>query len=145
MNREAFSHYKIGILEIDDQHWHLIEMIDNIKYNNKTCRTKDDYVRLIEEIRNSILFHFEYEERLMKGIKFPFFCFHQQEHARLVDLLCNMIVELKCSSLKADLNFHIKLVQTLQTVIVEHIDHYDSQIATFLKWKSSFHQPHTES
>lgn len=134
MNTAEFKHFELGIPEIDDQHLYLLNKMDKVIFN-RTCRDIHDYIRLIEEIRDELLFHLTYEEELMSGIKFPLLALHKIEHARLVKMIQDVIFEIKNDDTIDKFAYHIKLIGILKEIFIKHLEEHDFQFANFLTWK----------
>jgi len=138
MNLLSFVHYTLGIKEIDEQHWGLIEIMNNIKslnYSNTTEVKKFNTV--LVDLQAKILHHFEYEELCMERDEYPYTIPHKREHTILTSKL-NMLSIKDYSNAGFLTNKY--LVSELQYIIVNHIDYSDMQYGDWVRKNKSIVQ-----
>lgn len=118
MHPASFSHYRLGIKDIDEAHWGLIKAMDAIAAGAASTH--------FESLVTNLKAHFVEEEAFMIDIKFPFYSDHRTAHEMLMQQVQTL------ASSKAGDQMLKHMTQTLQQVFVNHIDHYDMQILTFI-------------
>jgi len=113
--------YSVCILLIDEQHKKLFEIINKAVIANKHSKTAKDILRILDEMTEYALKHFEIEERYMKEFSFPEYLTHRKEHIDFVDTTIyykNKVV---------GGNFHIinEILEYLNQWLVNHIQASD--------------------
>lgn len=127
--------YELGISEIDNQHWKLIDNMNRI-ISILLDFDRTYFIELIIELQDDLVLHFNYEERLMIGLKHPGFEAHQTEHIRLLQILDGLVQEVQNFSDNFDWSLYsVKLITSLKEIIITHIETFDIQIANFIHWK----------
>ncbi len=63
--------YEFGISEIDSQHRHWLDILNNFYDHLESANMKDHLLTLIDEAINYTHYHFFEEEKLMTGIGYP--------------------------------------------------------------------------
>jgi len=116
IRHDNFIHYKTGIQSIDDDHWKLISMMNDII---DQLNEDIDVSHLLSKFTKELQDHFNREELEMIKINFPYYKFHKQEHIRLANEMTKINL----------INTHI--IEKLELVLIQHIDTYDMQIGTF--------------
>ena len=83
MSVEWKDSYKIGDAEVDAQHQHLFELINELV----AVDSMHDLRPLVMQIYKYTREHFELEEALMRRVNFPGIDAHIEHHAKLLDRL----------------------------------------------------------
>jgi hemerythrin-like metal-binding protein len=130
MTEEMFSHYKLDIKEIDDQHWELIQIMNDIKHT--TCdycyvSVCSNCATLLNQLKLILKEHFEYEEEIMTQHSYPYLPYHKQHHNEMM-ILCTTKLHTKLG-----LGNRNYLMNTVQRILVDHIDHHDMQFGNWIK------------
>ncbi len=119
--------YKIGIPQIDDQHKKLVELAVEL------CKAVNDKKAKIEisDKLNSLVdytkFHFNIEEQLMGGNKYPEFEQHVARHKELISSIQNL--ETKLDNADEELN----LADFFTKWLIDHIFKDDKNFSVHLK------------
>jgi len=120
------------IAEIDGQHFHLVELINNFGHllTNNELRL-EEVQRLFTELEEYAFYHFNEEEMLMRnaGIADHFFVEHLQAHQFFLEKITEMHNDLVI----ADLNSIRQLLDFLTYWLVYHILGMDQNMAKQLK------------
>ena len=125
MNVEAFVHYKLGHVELDQQHWkwfsilHLILLSVDMKDYN-------EIENQMNCLRRATKHNFNYEEGIIIRYCFPFMGSHKTDHRVLWQKIIRF-VELEPETL---LQYTVEIMM-LQ--LRDHIDKYDFQMIPYLK------------
>ncbi|HHY91378.1 MAG TPA: hemerythrin family protein [Clostridiales bacterium] len=130
--------YSCNIAEIDKQHRNLLEIgarLYDIIRNQKDFDYYDDVLAIFNELQDYAVYHFGYEENLMKQYGYEEFEEHKKEHQQFVDKLKE--------AAKKDIDeelFNISL--DLATFIADWIEHHilrsDKKYKDFFNAKGVF-------
>jgi len=74
--------YSMGVKIIDDQHKGLLDFVNDL-FNHATGNEKEEYVYFKDVIQQAVQYvkdHFQTEEKLMIGTKFPGYTEHKKAH-----------------------------------------------------------------
>jgi len=99
--------FSVNVAEIDNQHKQLFSLAENISSILAVNDGYDHYDEIMDtfhELKRYTLYHFDYEEKLMKNLAYTDFQIHKQEH----DNFINEIVKLE----KINVENEQKLVMT---------------------------------
>jgi hemerythrin-like metal-binding domain len=126
--------FSVNVAEIDNQHrqlFYLAEKVSSILAVNDGYDHYDEIMNTFIELKNYTLYHFDYEEKLMKKINYADFSNHKKEHENFI----NEILRLE----KIDAETKQKLVMTnilafILDWIVGHI------LKTDMSYKSFFNE-----
>ena len=125
VSKESFKHYKIGYEPVDNEHWAIISLMNDAIVSLKLGQY-DTAVPIVHSIEELLHTHFVTEEQLMIKVNFPYTAAHCDEHRRIILELKKVLEFLD----KRVLQDHI--VDHLESTLMDHIDHYDTQISNFL-------------
>lgn len=73
----------IGKMEIDAEHKQLIRITNSLLRAMQEGRSKNDFAKILHELREYTVFHFNNEEEYMGSIGYPDLNKHIEEHNRL--------------------------------------------------------------
>ncbi|MFL0245980.1 bacteriohemerythrin [Candidatus Clostridium stratigraminis] len=99
--------FSVSVAEIDNQHkqlFYLADKISSILAVNDGYDHYDEIMNTFVELKNYTLYHFDYEEKLMKKLDYTGLDSHKEEHENFI----NEILKLE----KIDLENEQKLVMT---------------------------------
>ena len=121
MSPERFVHYKVGIAEIDADHWDMmVKSNEVIRLINQ--HRHDDAFELLLVLYHHVKEHCTKEENLMRGINYKWIIPHIHEHEKILFRLAELDVT------QASPDYQIKsFAQQLEELLVDHIDHTDMQ------------------
>jgi diguanylate cyclase (GGDEF)-like protein/hemerythrin-like metal-binding protein len=120
--------HAIGIKEIDDQHMHMAELIDQLSAAlNDDCDSHTILANL-SELTQFAAFHFATEERLMEQHQVEGLVPHREEHRRLLHDIGNLKVDEDVASISLILRY-------LQEWLLRHVDGMDRQLGKALMAK----------
>ena len=125
MNIHSFRHYKTNISKIDEDHWTLFEILNEIKFNPEDCSP----INLLKLYLALFIQHTQDEEELMLQNDYPFLDAHKQEH-----LLLRSSVESCLRRLSGTTHNSVGTKQ-LESQLVEHIDRRDIEFSEFYHFK----------
>jgi len=123
MNEERFKFYVLEIAKLDEHHHNLAEGLDKVRRELMV----HDYINARSEMANLLLdlqHHYNYEEKLMLGIGYPYLESHAFEHKRLLEVAQK--VKIDANSLK------LLVLSELEEIIYKHTDTYDRQLADYI-------------
>ena len=117
--------HAVGIAEIDDQHMHLAELIDDLSASLKGNFDGNTIAARMSDLTQYTAFHFATEERLMEQHQVENLVRHREEHRRLLHDVQNLQVD-------ADLASVSLIVRYLQEWLLRHVDGSDRQLGQAL-------------
>ncbi|RKD33921.1 bacteriohemerythrin [Thermohalobacter berrensis] len=126
--------YSVNIKEVDKQHKKLFE-IGNELYTlvslNDGIDRYDEIMKIIEELKDYAIYHFNYEEKLMKEYGYEEFNDHKQQH----DAFVNKILDIEKQDIDGKQNIiTMDILNFIADWIEKHI------IKSDLKYKDFFNQ-----
>jgi hemerythrin-like metal-binding protein len=90
--------FATGVPDIDSEHEELINSINTFYLKQKDGIDKSESVQILNNIYGSIHAHFMLEERLMKKNAYDEYEQHKNDHAKLLDDLRDITMELEQTS-----------------------------------------------
>jgi diguanylate cyclase (GGDEF)-like protein/hemerythrin-like metal-binding protein len=117
--------HAIGIQDIDDQHRHLVELIDRLSAALVDALDSDTIVARLNDLVRYAEFHFATEELLMEQHQVADLARHRDEHRRLLHDIRNLHVVGDPGSLSLILRY-------LQEWLLRHVDGLDRQLGQVL-------------
>jgi len=79
------SGLEIGVESLDEQHKHLVEMLNTLGKAIGEHRGKDAIMGIVEETRQYAVYHFKVEEDAMAALDYPRRTQHKQEHDTFIE------------------------------------------------------------
>lgn len=124
----------VGVEALDDDHKHLIDMLNSLFEAGKSESSRDQLRDLFDQLMDYANVHFSREEKLMEEGDYPDLAAHKESHAYFVD----QISQLK-SSYDADnmLMLKIDLILVLNEWLINHIQSTDMKYRPFVAPKSA--------
>lgn len=127
------EHYELGIASIDNQHKELVRIAGELSnLLTEACEGDDiydDMVRLIEELRDYTVVHFEFEEVLFQKHGYPHTEEHMAEHSKLIE----EINALDFQAVDEDqVAYGKKILNMLITWVFKHISGSDFKYRDYL-------------
>lgn len=115
----------VGFKKIDDQHRHLVSLINRLNHEVTNQYEPEGINRLFNELISYTVFHFETEHRLMSLFNYPEMKAHDHEHGALVR-----------EARELTRQFHqgneLLALQSIKDWLLEHICHQDKALGEFL-------------
>ena len=123
--------YKVGYKRIDDQHMELIEIINDLydcmdNKDSKNESLKEAFRDVLSKTVDYVAFHFSYEEKIMKAIKYNKIIQHSSYHREFTNTIYNYVQSYKDGSLDAIDD----LVKYLKEWFLNHILVTDKQFVS---------------
>lgn len=115
----------VGVAQIDDQHRHLVLLVNQLNRALASQESDAALKRLLEGLIEYTRFHFETEHRLMEKYAYPEEAAHDMEHERLLEVLRH--------AAGPDQGRELLALQTTKDWLLGHILGADRQLAAFLK------------
>ena len=115
--------YSVGIQVIDEQHQHLIEIINHLSDKVESTIGEIPVTEFFSEVVNYGDYHFQTEERYFSRYDYPERVDHLLAHKSYKDALTTLLVSEGDSRTKAE-----KLLEFLHTWWVEHITGIDQTL-----------------
>ena len=134
------TYFVTGIAEVDGQHFHLVELLNNFGHliTNNALRV-EEVQRLFTELDEYAVYHFHEEEMIMKnaGIAAHFFVEHIQGH----HLFLEKVADMRESIAVENLSSARQLLDFLTHWIIYHILGMDQNMARQLELIESGYTP----
>lgn len=126
MNLDSFKHYKTDIEEIDNQHLNILtKAYDIVKFKNIPVTQLLEKINELEIIFNE---HLIYEEQFMVSINYKYLISHCEMHVKLRNNFKEIMNNLK------NTNYEKRhLIDKLDKMFLDHVDHDDLQYADYYK------------
>ena len=122
----------VHIKQIDEQHGHLIDLINELEIQMKTGRTFYLIERLLDELKKYAGYHFATEEELFKKYNYPEAVEHIIEHKQFVDTI-NMFDEEYLNSGESKIILLRGIYSFLYEWLFNHMKVVDKKYSKFLK------------
>ena len=113
--------HAVSIEQIDDQHLHLVRLVDHLSAALKDGRDADTVGAGLRELIRYAAFHFATEERLMEMHEVDRRARHRDEHRRLLNDIDALHVDGELASISLILRY-------LNEWLVRHVDSLDRQL-----------------
>lgn len=124
--------YSIGVPEIDQEHQFLVSALNDFYDGIAFGYTKENLVKLVEDLANYTKYHFGHEEQLMASLNYPNLEEHKKEHKEFVARVSDFEARLREGSLQASM----EVTSFLKDWILNHILHSDKRIELFMHPKN---------
>jgi hemerythrin len=123
----------LGIAEIDQQHLHLVELLnqvaDLVKTDDSESSDDAEAMRSVLQLQEETRQHFRDEEAFMRTHEYPYVTRHHREHALLQAELRDLIREIEEGKRRLD----IQTLTSLKYWLIDHVIVSDMAIARYLK------------
>lgn len=123
--------YEVGVQEIDIEHHHLFELIDEYYHGHSRRDSRSDIARLLSQLVSYAEEHFRHEEKLMSDIGYPLLDVHKAQHEELVTSIFAIKERLSTTSEKAD----AEILEFVKSWLHRHIIEDDKNIGNFIAKK----------
>ncbi|MBF0503584.1 MAG: hemerythrin family protein [Candidatus Omnitrophica bacterium] len=115
--------YSVGIKEIDEQHKKLISLLNVLVSATMGPVEEDGIGKILRELVNYTVYHFNTEEKYMEGFNFPGFEEHRKEHEYFKIKVAEFIEKYD----KGDAKVTVDLLEFLWSWVKEHIRGMDKK------------------
>jgi len=115
--------YQIGVAEIDEQHQRLVEMVNSLHEAMKSGSGKSLVPKVLNELVEYTVTHFNTEERLMQETRYPHYLQHKRQH----DELTQQVVQMKSVIDSGKPVNTIEIMNFLKGWLINHILGSDKQ------------------
>lgn len=123
----------LGINEIDEQHLHLAELLnqiaDALEAEDFSCGVGTISMRLVLQLQEETKQHFRSEEAFMRECDYPNYVSHHREHAMLQAELKALLREIS----ERRQEFNIDTLVSLKHWLINHVIDSDLDIARHLQ------------
>ncbi len=120
---------KVDIQEIDKQHRKLVDMLNELYKAMKAGKGHDALAKLLNELVEYTVYHFDTEEKYFKKYGYPEAAQHKREHEKLKSQVADFVAKLKTG--KAAIS--TELMEFLKNWVVNHIKKTDKRYVPFLR------------
>jgi hemerythrin-like metal-binding protein len=113
--------YEVGIKTVDDQHKHLIDLMNNLEgskgHGNESKVIHDTFYELVDYTK----YHFSEEEKFLESFEYDNLHVHKAQHKVLVKQIVDLLNELK----NVEYEVGDKLTNMLKNWLIKHVLHHD--------------------
>jgi hemerythrin len=123
--------YSMGVKLIDDQHKGLLDFVNDL-FNHASGNEKEERAYFTEVVQQAVQYikeHFQAEEKLMIGTKFPGYADHKKSHDEFTITVINSVKDFEAGK-RLVLE---KFAYFLKDWILSHIAVMDKQYADYFK------------
>jgi hemerythrin len=85
------AEYSVGVQSMDDEHRHMIELINDVYEELKGHPDADSIEQFLGDVYHAIAAHFALEERLMREAAYAEYATHKEDHEELLDQIRDMM------------------------------------------------------
>jgi len=121
--------YETGVFSIDEQHQHLVELINKLRNAKEENKVPEVLREIILEIVAYTKIHFSDEEAHMKRNNYPHLDEHKQQHQILIKQIIEILEKFKSG--QSDVTENV--LQILTNWLIKHILRHDLQYGEYLK------------
>lgn len=122
------SEYLTGIKFIDDQHMHLHALSKEIR-ESKKLNDKIKTFKMMDDFFYYLMFHFEYENKLMQSREYPMYGDHYMAHSSILSEVLSSF-ELATKDFEKGTN---RLLKAVDTLYEKHLYQFDNDLSAFEK------------
>ncbi|MEJ1464770.1 MAG: bacteriohemerythrin [Candidatus Sedimenticola sp. (ex Thyasira tokunagai)] len=116
--------------EIDAEHRHFIELVNELNGAIRDRRDKSDIERIMKLILEDSIAHFSHEERLFVEKGFPSAQRHAQIHSELIRKFKQVLKEIHTTEFSRE---WIETGLTIRDLLVDHVLNEDTQYIEYLR------------
>lgn len=127
----------LGVKLIDEQHHHLVELINGFGRAMLDGRGGKDLMQLFGDLANYVHVHFSSEEVLMDKNDYPDAETHRMLHREFTGQLAEFILEFQEGNKMLSPEVHRYLRDWLVDHIQDHTQNADRKLAAFLREKGT--------
>ena len=122
-------YYELGIKETDEQHKHLIGILNEMIKAKNEGKTDEIFGKIIKELVDYTQYHFSSEEKYMERFNYPALAEHKAQHKMLVKQIVKLLEDVK----EGKTQVGDKLFDFLKHWIIRHVLDHDKQFGLFLE------------
>lgn len=128
------KNYKIGYKRLDEQHYELVRIVNELYYytnfkDSEDPKLKESFKEALRKTVDYLAFHFSYEERIMLAIKYNKLLEHSSEHKKFAQTIFDCVKSYEVGSLDAIDN----LLEYLKEWLMKHVIVSDRQFVEEVK------------
>lgn len=121
--------YSVNNSTIDEQHKKLFRLINNFSENIDSKPGSENISKLLNGLKDYIVFHFKTEEMYLRLCNYPDFELHKKEHEQFV----GEVADIERKLINGVLPNPAEIVTFFTLWIVEHVKESDGAFSEFIK------------
>ncbi|MCU4177608.1 bacteriohemerythrin [Carboxylicivirga sp. N1Y90] len=121
------SAFSVNVKEIDDQHKHLVNLLNRL-HDDLISNNNADVGEVVNELIDYTLIHFKTEEKYLKQHNYPNRRIHQEEHEAFAKKMLDFKKEFEAGKI----GLSVELLDYLRDWLTDHIMGSDQSYAAFL-------------
>lgn len=122
------TEYQVGVVEIDNQHRRLVEMVNSLHEAMKSGSGKSLVPRILNELTEYTVSHFSTEERYMQETRYPEYALHKRQHEELTRQVLQVKAQVESG---ASVNT-IEVMNFLKGWLANHILGSDKKLGQYI-------------
>ena len=119
----------IGVDKIDDEHRHLIKLINAVVAIAKESGSKKEFVKAMSLLREYTVIHFDNEENYMESIEYPHLFEHSQDHK----VLKSSVKDFQARLYREEKIEYKEVLDFLKDWLVGHLLGHDMKIKEYME------------
>lgn len=119
--------YSVGVMEIDNQHKRLVELVNNLHEAMKEGKGRDIMTEVLTSLIDYTASHFATEEKYMTKFNYPQYGSHKLEHQKFV----KQVLDFQNDYNSGKLAITIDIMKFLKDWLVNHIQGTDKKFGPF--------------
>lgn len=123
----------VHVKEIDDQHKSLVDMVNTLHDSMTANKSKEVLAKIVSDMRQYSIVHFETEERYMDKYEYPEHEFHKSEHKDFIA----KVVHVEEDYLADKISLSMDVLNFLSSWLVTHISDTDIKMGEYLRYKGA--------
>ena len=132
---EWYDDYSIHVELIDNQHKELVKVVTRLQQSLSSSAANAEIGEALKFLVQYTQQHFKDEEKLMAAINFAEINSHKKKHAKLIDDVKNILLDLK----KGKTIHPYELIDYLTEWLIKHIRNEDKRIGRAMEQYKSEH------
>ncbi len=120
---------RVGVPFIDEEHKQLVDIINKIYESvSSGVVSKPDLLRIMMELFDYTVFHFDNEDKVMNEVGYP----QRDDHLKQHDKLQQQVLDFTTSFFEFEVDVRKNLLDVLKSWLVVHIENTDQPLSDFI-------------
>lgn len=122
------SEYSVGNAQVDADHRHLFDLINEFHYAFTHNRDRRTIARVLNDLVKYSEEHFQREEQMMAATEYPQLDEHRRIHGDLIETVFQLQAKFEQNAVKLE----SETVEFLRRWLIDHIAEHDMKFGRFL-------------
>lgn len=125
------QNYSVNVVELDQQHKKLIDMLNELHGAMLTGKSKDVLSKILDGLIDYTGYHFTNEEKYMNQYNYPEYQLHKLEHDKLV----KQVLDFQSDFRSGKIGISVQIMNFLKEWLMNHILGTDKKYGPFFNEK----------